>query len=66
VQDTWWTAHLPSGLGLLAFSTPEEALAGIDRINGDYAHHAQVAREVAGEHFAADRVLQRLLEVAGA
>ena len=37
VQDTGWTAHLPSGEGLLAFSTPDEALAGIDRINSDYA-----------------------------
>ena len=25
VQDTGWTAHLPSGEGLLAFSTPDEA-----------------------------------------
>ena len=33
VQDTGWTAHLPSGDGLLAFSTPDEAIAGIDRIN---------------------------------
>ncbi len=30
VQDTGWTAHLPHGDGLLAFSTPDEALAGID------------------------------------
>ena len=37
VQDTGWTAHLPHGDGLLAFSTPDEALAGIDRINSDYA-----------------------------
>ena len=37
VQDTGWTAHLPAGEGLLAFSSPDEALAGIDRINGDYA-----------------------------
>ena len=33
VQDTGWTAHLPSGDGLLAFSTLDEAIAGIDRIN---------------------------------
>ena len=33
VQDTGWTAHLPAGEGLLAFSTPDEALDGIDRIN---------------------------------
>src|SRR5262245_54518950 len=64
VQDTGWTAHLPSGEGVLAFSTPEEALAGIDRINADYARHAQWAREVAREHFAAERVLPKLLETA--
>ena len=34
VQDTGWTAHLPHGDGLLAFSTPDDALAAIDRING--------------------------------
>ena len=44
VQDTGWTAHLPHGEGLLAFSTPDEALAGIDRINGDYARHARARR----------------------
>jgi hypothetical protein len=64
VQDTGWTAHLPSGEGLLAFSNPEEALAGIDCINSDYAHHARRAEEIAREHFDADRVLPRLVEEA--
>lgn len=62
VQDTGWTAHLPSGEGLLSFSSPEEALAGIERINSDYIRHARRAGEIAREHFAADRVLTRLLE----
>ena len=64
VQDTGWTAHLPSGDGLLAFSTIDEAVAGIDRINADYGRHAARAREIASEHFDAARVLPRLLEVA--
>jgi len=51
VQDTGWTAHLPSGDGLLAFSTPEEALAGIDTINTAYNHHARCALDIAREHF---------------
>ena len=51
VQDTGWTAHLPSGEGLLAFSTPDEALAGIERINSDYPRHARRAVEIAREHF---------------
>jgi hypothetical protein len=64
VQDTGWTAHLPCGEGLLAFSTPDEAIAGIDRINSDYARHARRAHDVARDHFDARRVLTRLLDVA--
>jgi hypothetical protein len=64
VQDTGWSLHVPSGEGLLAFSTPEEALAGIDRINSDYARHARRAVEIAREEFDANRVLPRLLDEA--
>jgi hypothetical protein len=66
VQETGWTSHLPSGDGLLAFSTPDEALAGIDAINSRYAHHAAAALDVARAHFDAARVLPRLIEVATA
>jgi hypothetical protein len=64
VQDTGWSAHLPHGEGLLAFSSPDEALAGIDRINSNYALHAARAADIAAEHFEAARVLTRLLDVA--
>ena len=64
VQDTGWTAHLPAGNGLLAFSNPDEALAAIDAINSDYSRHAQAAFEIAREHFDAARVLPRLVEQA--
>jgi hypothetical protein len=66
VQDTGWTAHLPSGEGLLAFSNMDEALAGIDRLNADYDRHAQQAVEVARAHFDARVVLPKLLETATA
>jgi hypothetical protein len=62
VQDTGWSAHLPAGTGLLGFSTPEEALDGIERINGDYRRHAREAQAIAREHFDAGRVLRRLLD----
>jgi hypothetical protein len=62
VQDTGWTAHLPHGDGLLAFSSPDEALAGIERINSNYRAHADRALEIAREHFDARRVLQRLVD----
>ena len=64
VQDTGWSAHLPAGEGLVGFSTLDEAVDGIDRINRDYPRHAARAREIAREHFGADRVLRRLLETA--
>lgn len=65
VQDTGWSAHLPEGSGLLAFSTLDQALAGLDRISTDYARHARAAAEVARDCFAAGPVLTALLETAG-
>jgi len=64
VQDTGWTAHLPSGEGLLAFSNPDQAVAGIERINSGYTAHARRATEIAREHFDARVVLPKLLETA--
>jgi hypothetical protein len=64
VQDTGWTDHLPSGEGLLAFSSIEQAIDGIDRINSDYPRHARQAIEIVREHFDANRVLPKLLEIA--
>jgi hypothetical protein len=49
---------------LLAFTTVDEALAGIERINADYQGHARRALEIAREHFDAGRVLPRLLDAA--
>jgi hypothetical protein len=62
VQDTAWTRHLPAGEGLLAFSTPDEAVEAIARVDADYAHHAGRARDIAQEHFEATRVLSTLIE----
>lgn len=61
-QDTGLEGLLPIGRGLLTFSTEDEALAGIDAINGDYARHAAAARNIAEECFDSDRVLTRLLQ----
>jgi hypothetical protein len=61
VQDTGWSAHLPSGDGLIPFSSVDEALNGIDRVRSDYDRHARRAAEIAREHFDAGRVLGQLL-----
>ncbi len=62
VQDTGWTDHLPAGTGLVAFSTPEEAIDGVERVDRDYAAHAAQAIRIADEYFDAERVLPKLLD----
>jgi len=59
-QETGFSKHVPSGAGLLAFSTVEEAAAALEEVNRDYAFHSEAAREIAEEFFAADRVLGQL------
>jgi len=59
-QDTGFGKLLPTGEGLFAFSTIEEAAAAVDEINHDYERHCRAARRIAEEFFAADRVLARL------
>jgi hypothetical protein len=61
VEDTGLADWLPVGSGVLTFSTPEQALAGIAAIDADYARHARAARELAETRFATDRVLPGLL-----
>jgi hypothetical protein len=64
VQDTGWSRHLPCGEGLLAFTSPDDALEAIEHLAQDYARHARRAAEIAGDCFDAAVVLPRLLEVA--
>jgi len=62
VQSTGVEEHLPTGRGLLAFSTLDEALAAIEAVEGDYLNHCRAARRLAEEHFNSDLVLGSMLE----
>ena len=64
-QDTGLDGVLPIGEGLLTYSTLEEAVAGVEEIESDYERHSRAARKIAEEHFAAGRVLPRVLEELG-
>jgi hypothetical protein len=64
-QDTGFGKFVPTGEGLLAYTTMEEAVDALARINADYPRHAAAARRVAVEAFAAGSVLRRLLADAG-
>jgi hypothetical protein len=64
-QDTGFSGTLPTGDGLIAFSTLDEAVAGVEEIEARYEHHAAAARDLAEEYFDSDLVLANLLEEVG-
>ena len=61
VQDTGFGCALPTGEGLMPFSTPDEAVAALESVEADYPRHARAARKIAEEHFSAEGVLTRML-----
>jgi hypothetical protein len=65
VQDTGFSDSVPTGQGLLAFTTVEAAVAGVASIQRDYQAHAQCARTIAEQYFDSDLVLGRMLDEVG-
>jgi hypothetical protein len=64
--ETGFSAFLPTGEGLLPFSTEDELLSQIDALNAAYTQHAHAARALAEEYFDSQKVLSRLLQRVGA
>jgi glycosyltransferase involved in cell wall biosynthesis len=64
-QETGFSRFLPTGEGLFAFETADDASAAIAAIVGDYERHSRAARAIAEEYFDASRVLPQLLERVG-
>jgi hypothetical protein len=64
-QDTAFGSYLPTGRGLFAFQTMDDILAAVDEIESDYEGNCRAAREIAAEHFAAEKVLASLMQRAG-
>jgi hypothetical protein len=62
VQETGFSEWMETGVGVLPFSTMEEALAGIAEIHSRYEFHCRAAREIAEEYFDSRKVLTRLIE----
>jgi hypothetical protein len=62
LQDTGFSAHLPTGEGLLAFDGMEGALAGLSEIRAHWPRHSRAARSLAEGLFDSDVVLAALLE----
>ena len=60
-QDTGLASVLPTGTGLLTFTTLGEALEGLERLDRDGAQHRRAARAIAEDCLDSDKVLTRLL-----
>ena len=65
VQDTGFSATIPTGEGLLAFSDERQAGEAVVSVESDYLRHQRAARVIAAEFFATQRVLRSLLERIG-
>jgi hypothetical protein len=65
MQDTGFSAHLPTGDGLFAVTSVEEAAEALRAICADPAHHAHAAACIARTHLDARIVLRDFLAAVG-
>ena len=64
LQDTGFSDWLPTGWGVLAFSSLEEAIHSLEQVNINYPRQCWVARQLAEQFFSYKVVLPRLLDTA--
>jgi len=64
-QDSGFACAFPTGEGLFAFSTMEDILTAVDKINSDYARHARAASELARTYLSYEVVLGNMLAELG-
>jgi len=60
-QDTGFGRVIPTGDGLFGFSTSEEVVEAVERIDRDAEHHRRAARDLALEYFRPEVVLGEML-----
>jgi hypothetical protein len=61
VQDTGFGRVLPTGEGLFAFASVDDAVAAFEAVQRDYARHCSAARAIAQEYLRAETVLGEML-----
>jgi hypothetical protein len=64
LQDTGFSSVLPVGIGLLAFSSLQEATDAIREVESNWECHSRAARAIAEQHFDSNTILTRLVEEA--
>lgn len=65
VQDTGFSEYLPCGEGLFAFQNADDIAVAVEAIDRDYERHCRAARQIVEEHFAAEKVVGKLLSECG-
>lgn len=60
-QDTGFADWLPTGEGVLAFTTADDVVAAVEEVRAHYPRHRIAARALAEDIFDSDRVLTQLL-----
>ena len=64
-QSTGFERLIPSGRGLFAVQSVEEAAEAVKAIRMDYHVHSNAAREIAQEYFDSQKVIAKMLEDVG-
>lgn len=64
-QETGFSDVMPTGAGLFGFSTLDEIVEAVGRVNSDYAQHSRAAAEIGRGYFDSGLVLSRLLSEVG-
>jgi len=64
IQDTGFSRWLKTDVGVLSFTSLDEACERLDALDRDYDRHCAAARAIAETYFESDAVLTRLLQQA--
>lgn len=65
LQDTGFSKYIPTGTGVLAFATFDEAAKCINKAEKDYELHCQAAHQIAKEYFSSEVILYDMLDKIG-
>ncbi len=61
VQETQWSKYIPSGKGVLAFSSLETARDAVIEVTKNYKAHSIAAKEIANDYFDSSKVLSNMI-----
>ena len=64
-EDTGFSLQLPTGQGLFAFRSEQEAESAIEAVAGDYVRHSSAASDIAHGYFDSEKVIGDTMRTIG-